>query len=112
MNGLSAFSNYKRINSNKYNKQNWIWEKKGKGHWYRLEIAAPLVPVGISNRYQWKPKAPVEKLGVLRQGHWSRLRGTGWETGSFGPSQPVLKACFLVVCTTIQHFDVGSKLVI
>jgi len=35
---LSAFSNYKRINSNKYNKQNWIWEKKKeKGHWYRLE---------------------------------------------------------------------------
>jgi hypothetical protein len=25
---LSAFSNYKRINSNKYNKQNWIWKKK------------------------------------------------------------------------------------
>ena len=56
-----------------------------------------LVPVGKTNRYQWKPKAPVEKPGVLRRGHWSWLRGTGWETGSFGHSQPVLKACFLVV---------------
>ena len=55
--------------------------------------SASLVPVG-TNRYQWKPKAPVEKPGVLRRGHWSRLRGIGWETGSFGPSQPVLKACF------------------
>jgi len=36
---LNAFSNYKRINSNKYNKQNWIWEKKRKGHWYQLEIS-------------------------------------------------------------------------
>jgi hypothetical protein len=85
---LSAFSNYKRINSNKYNKQNWIWEKKGKGHWYRLErptgikVSAPLVPVGLSNRYQWKHKAPVEKPGVLRRGHWSRLAGTGWKTGA------------------------------
>ena len=68
------FSNYKRINSNKYNKQNWIWEKKKKDHWYRLE-----------------------RLGILRRGYWSRLRGTGWETGSFGPSQPVPKAYFLVV---------------
>jgi hypothetical protein len=83
---LSAFSNYKRINSNKYNKQNWIWEKKRK---------RSMVPVGVSNRYQWKPKPPVDKPGVLRRGYWSR--GTGWETGSFGPSQPVLKACFLVV---------------
>ena len=56
-----------------------------------------LVPVGIPNRYQWKPKAPVEKPGVLRRDHWSRLRGTGWETSAFGPSQPVLKACFLAV---------------
>ena len=107
---MSAFSNYKRINSNKYNKQNWIWEKNGKGHWYRLEIptgtkgaatlrkvAAPLLPVGISNRYQWKPKAPVEKPGVLSRGQWSRLRGTDWETGAFGLSQPVPKAHFLVV---------------
>ena len=62
-------------------------------------MAASLVPAGIFNRYQWKPKAPVEKSGVLRRGYWSRLRGTGWETGSFGPSQPVLKACFLVVIT-------------
>ena len=65
-------------------------------------MAASLVPVGVSNRYQWKPKAPVEKSGVLRRGHWSRLRGTGWETGSFGPSQPVLKACFLVVKTSVD----------
>jgi len=27
-------------------------------------VAASLVPVGLSNRYQWKPKAPVEKSGV------------------------------------------------
>ena len=56
-----------------------------------------LVPASISNRYQWKPKAPVEKLDVLSRGHWSRLRVTGWETGAFGPSQPVPKAHFLVV---------------
>ena len=62
-----------------------------------VSVAASLVPVGVSNRYQWKPKAPVEKSGVLRRGYWSWLRGTGWETGSFGPSQPVLKAYFLVV---------------
>ena len=78
--------------------------KKGKCHWYRLERPIGTkggchlaVPVGLSNRYQWKPKAPVEKPGVLRRGHWSRLRGTGWETGAFGPSQPVPKARFLVV---------------
>ena len=62
-----------------------------------VSVAVSLVPVGLSNRYQWKPKAPVDKPGVLRRGHWSRLRGIDWETGSFGPSQPVLKACFLVV---------------
>ena len=45
----------------------------------------------------WKPKAPVEKPGVLRRGHWSRLRGNGWETGAFGPSQPVPNARFIVV---------------
>ena len=56
-----------------------------------------LVPVGVSNRYQWKPKAPVEKPGVLSRGQWSRLRGTGWETGAFGLAQPVPKARFLVV---------------
>ena len=84
--------------------------KKGKGHWYRLE--RPTDTKGAATLRQrgslfgtgwcfqpvpWKPKAPVEKPAVLRRGHWSRLRGTGWETGSFGPSQPVLKACFLVV---------------
>ena len=107
---MSAFSNYKRINSNKYNKQNWIWEKKekviGTGWKYQpvpkglspyVSVAASLVPAGIYNRYQWKPKAPVEKLGVLSRGHWSRLRGIGWETGAFGPSQPVPKSRFLVV---------------
>ena len=51
------------------------------------------------NKGQWKPKAPVEKPGVLSRGQWSRLRGTGWETGAFGPSQPVPKARFLVVVT-------------
>ena len=56
-----------------------------------------MVPAGISNRYQWRPKAPVEKPGVLSRGQWSRLRGTGWETGAFGLSQPVPKAPFLVV---------------
>jgi len=66
-------------------------------------VAASLVPAGISNRYQWKPKAPVEKPGVLSRGHWSRLRGTGSETGAFGPSQPVPKARFLVV--SFQEVD-------
>ena len=90
-------------------------EKKGKGHWYRLEkkenvsVAASLVPAGISNRYQWKPKAPVEKSGVLSRGQWSRLRGTGWETGAFGLSQPVPKARFLVVCSLLVNF--GSLII-
>ena len=60
-------------------------------------MTASLVPAGISNRYQWKPKTPVEKHGVLSRGQWSRLRGTDWETGAFGLSQPVPKARFLVV---------------
>ena len=107
---MSAFSNFKRINSNKYNKQNWIWEKRekviGTGWKYQpvpkglppyVSVAASLVPAGISNRYQWKPKAPVEKPGVLSRGQWSRLRGTGWKTGAFGLAQPVPKARFLVV---------------
>ena len=59
-----------------------------------------MVPAGISNRYQWRPKAPVEKPGVLSRGQWSRLRGTGWETGAFGLSQPVPKTRFLVVKQT------------
>src|SRR6185437_4221708 len=62
-----------------------------------VSVEASLVPAGISNRYQWKPKAPVEKPGVLSRGQWSRLRGTGWETGAFGLSQPMPKARFLVV---------------
>src|SRR6185312_11583991 len=49
--------------------------------------------------HQWRPKALVEKPGVLSRGQWSRLRGTGWETGAFGLSQPVPKARFLVVCS-------------
>ena len=56
-----------------------------------------LVLVGNINRYQWKSKTPVEKSGVLSRGQWSRLRGTGWETGAFGLSQPVHKVRFLVV---------------
>jgi len=47
-----------------------------------VSVAASLVPVGLSNRYQWKPKAPLEKPGVLRRGHWSRFAGTGWKTGA------------------------------
>ena len=53
----------KEINSNKYNKQNWIWEKKGK---------MSLVPVGNTNRYQM--------AATLRQRDC--LFGTGW---SFQP---------------------------
>jgi len=56
---LSAFSKYKRINSNKYNKQTWIWKKKGKGNWYRLEI-----PTGTKG------------AATLRQR--GSLFGTGW----------------------------------
>ena len=62
-----------------------------------VSVEGSLVPAGISNRYQWKPKAPVEKPGVLSRGQLSRLRGTGWETGAFGLSQSVPKASFLVV---------------
>ena len=39
-----------------------------------------LVPVGLSNRYQWMPKAPGEKPGVLDRGQWSRFGGTGCKT--------------------------------
>ena len=62
-----------------------------------VSVAASLVSVGLSNRYQWKPKAPVEKSDVLSRDQYSRLRGTGWETDAFGFSQPVPKARFLVV---------------
>ena len=75
----------------------WKYQPVPKGLPPYVSVAASLVPAGLSNRYQWKPKAPVEKPGVLRRGHWSRLRGTGWETGAFSPSQPVPKARFLVV---------------
>ena len=30
-----------------------------------VSVAISLVPVGLSNRYQWMPKAPGEKPGVL-----------------------------------------------
>ena len=78
----------------------WKYQPVPKGLPTYVSVAASLVPAGLSNRYQWKPKAPVEKPGVLRRGHWSRLRGTGWETGAFSPSQLVLKARFLIVCAT------------
>ena len=75
----------------------WKYQPVPKGLPPYVSVAASLVPAGISNRYQWKPKAAVEKPGVLSRGQWSRLRGTGCETGAFGPSQPVPKAHFLVV---------------
>ena len=75
----------------------WKYQPVPKGLPPYVSVAASLVPAGLSNRYQWKPKAPVKKPGVLRRGHWSRLRGTGWETGAFGPFQPVPNARFLVV---------------
>ena len=56
-----------------------------------------LVPVGLSNRYQWMSKVPGEKPSVLERGHWSRYAGTGWKTGTYGRFQPVLKAGFPVV---------------
>ena len=65
-------------------------------------------------RYQWKPKAPVEKSGVLSRGQWSRLRGTDWETGAFGLSQPVPKARFLVVRKTgidLAYLDFSDFLI-
>ena len=120
---MSAFSNYKRINSNKYNKQNWIWEKKRK---------MSLVPVRKTNRYQmgchlasaWQPlwyrlvfptgtngslRHRLKKPGVLRRGHWSRLWGTGWETSAFSPSQPVPKDRFLVVFISFLLFLLASN---
>ena len=81
----------------------WKYQLVPKGLPPYVSVAASLVPAGISNRYQWKPKAPVEKPGVLSRGHWSRLRGTGSETCAFGPSQPVPKARFLVV--SFQEVD-------
>ena len=75
----------------------WKYQPVPKGLSPYVSVEAFLVPAGISNRYQWKTKAPVEKPVVLSRGQWSRLRGTGWETGAFGLSQPVPKARFLVV---------------
>ena len=59
-----------------------------------VSVAASVVPVGLSNWYQWIPKAPGEKPGILGRGHWSRFAGTGWKTGTYGRFQPVLKAGF------------------
>ena len=93
------FSNYKRINSNKYNKQNWIREKRAKvisTGWKDQPVPKGLPPcvsvaASLFQPVPMVPKAP----GYPSQ--WSRLRGTGWETGTLGPSQQVLMACFLVV---------------
>ena len=75
----------------------WKYQPVPKGLSPYVSVEASLVPAGISTRYQWRPKAPVEKPGVLSRGQWSQLRGTGWETGAFGLSQPVPKAHFLVM---------------
>jgi len=42
----------------------WKYQPVPKGLPPCVSVAASLVPVGLSNRYQWKPKAPVEKPGV------------------------------------------------
>ena len=107
---MNAFSNYKRINSKNITKKTEFGKKReniiGTGWKYQpvpkglppyISVAASLVPAGISNRYQWRPKAPVEKPGVLSKGQWSRLRGTGWKTGAFGLFSAGAKARFLVV---------------
>ena len=48
-----------------------------------LEMAvAILVPVGLSNRYQWMSKAPGEKPGVLDRDQWSQFGGTDCKTGA------------------------------
>ena len=76
--------------------------------------------IGTGWKYQPVPKGlppyvsveaslvPAEKPGVLSRGQWSWLRGTGWETGAFGLSQPVPKARFLVVTTVsdLIHYHV------
>ena len=97
----------------------WKYQPVPKGLPPYVSVAASLVPASLSNRYQWKPKAPVEKPGVLSRGHWSRLRGTGWETSAFGPSQPVPKARFLVVyhhmcgvCMFVCHHPKSFNLVV
>ena len=82
----------------------WKYQPVPKGLPPYVSVEASLVPAGISNRYQWKPKAPVEKPGVLSRSQWSRLRGTGWETGAFGLSQPVPKARFLVVDPGVDRY--------
>ena len=73
-----------------------------------VSVADSLVPVGLSNQYQWIPKAPGENPGVLDWGQWSRFRGTGYKIGAYAPLQPVLKACFLVV----HDYSVASSCIV
>ena len=87
----------------------WYFQPVPKGLPPYVSVEASLVPAGISNRYQWKPKAPVEKPGVLSRGQWSRLRGTGWETGDFGLSQPMPKTRFLVVHACIMRRSMSDQ---
>ena len=47
----------------------WKYQSVPKGLPPCVSVAASLVPVGLSNRHQWKPKAPVEKPGVIRRDH-------------------------------------------
>ena len=44
----------------------WKYQPVPKGLPPYVSEAASLVPAGISNRYQWKPKAPVEKTRCLK----------------------------------------------
>ena len=82
----------------------WKYQPVPKGLPPYVSVEASLVPAGISNRYQWKPKAPVKKPDVLSRGQWSRLQGTDWETGAFGLSQPVPKTRFLVVDPGVDRY--------
>ena len=60
----------------------WKYQLVPKGLPPCVSVAASFVPVGLSNRYQWNTKAPVEKPSVLRRGHWSRFAGTDWKTSA------------------------------
>ena len=53
---------------------------KGLPAW--ISVVASLVPIGLSNRYQWMSKAPGEKPGVLDRDQWSRFGGTGCKIGA------------------------------
>jgi len=60
---------------------------KGLPAW--ISVVASLVPVGLSNRYQWMSKAPGEKPGVLDRDHlvsvWGyRLQNRCLSTSSTG----------------------------